>query len=952
MDQDPEKPPVDDGKDDPTHDAAAAPMWAVYVSEAEKYDRSLVESWKSDMEGMLIFAGLFSASLTAFLIESYKTLVPDSGDSSAFILTQISLQLAASANGTAYHVPQPAPFTPPATSLICNVLWFISLGLSLTCALVATLLEQWARDFLHRADMRSAPVIRARVFSFLYYGLKRFQMHTVVEIIPLLLHASLLLFFIGLVAFLVPVNIAVTAVVAVILLTVITVYTLLTLLPLFHLDCPYRTPLSGGFWRLRQLFHSALHRWYGKSSKPPPESQDESIVESVFRKAMEHSDEQSTRDRNALSWTVKSLADDNELEPFIEALPDVIWAPHRRVEPDMWLGGPPPELERRYIYDDHMRCLMDHPHIGLLNRLQAFANGCSRGILSPEVRTRRQIALYKAVWALSCLSTPGSPGFRIQVWDLSAAPEARLYQHSANAMQRWANLRAAQILLAETSQLLTACKWTMTMKQSPDTTSVSETVLRLDSEYHILWFDARFKPFPKAIELSHIDAWIEELRVLPLDIYLNYLAHAVESESKPYRFDVTLSLITPKLEISPSNECIEIIERALETMIRNHSHLFETAEEVHWLDRMFARILSHFEPPDLARPEQVAGSQRSLPVCLPLAAVSYLNTRTSWEAVLFVVSSISPAGWKCVAGTVAPLAVDSPGFRPSWDHRLTALWRILSLRFPDQEHLALMEEMLHSVSQTDVPFITPSVIAMTKNFLLSVRHHPQLNTEIHVSSATRRLLLAKTVLALEQSESAEPNELDTFAKEWWDEAALQTVTEFIECCCSSSLPYKATETLNYLSRLYVQVVHPIAQLRFAEAVTKICQCALDSESHDTLVHDILHMQFFQRFDYNAFNPGPPEYIPGLPDWLMDSDARSTLKAALTIYLGKLSASVADPKVVERVRTLATQLDTPPSEKDQPLGDFDHLATETPGHSNTIEGSGEIGPAHRYDPTVE
>ncbi|KAJ7486990.1 hypothetical protein FB451DRAFT_1228512 [Mycena latifolia] len=57
------------------HEAATAKLWAVYVSEAEKYDKGLVESWKNDMEGMLIFAGLFSASLTAFLIESYKTLI-------------------------------------------------------------------------------------------------------------------------------------------------------------------------------------------------------------------------------------------------------------------------------------------------------------------------------------------------------------------------------------------------------------------------------------------------------------------------------------------------------------------------------------------------------------------------------------------------------------------------------------------------------------------------------------------------------------------------------------------------------------------------------------------------------------------------------------------------------------------------------------------------------------
>jgi hypothetical protein len=27
----------------------------VYVSEADKYDKALVESWKSDMDGLLIF---------------------------------------------------------------------------------------------------------------------------------------------------------------------------------------------------------------------------------------------------------------------------------------------------------------------------------------------------------------------------------------------------------------------------------------------------------------------------------------------------------------------------------------------------------------------------------------------------------------------------------------------------------------------------------------------------------------------------------------------------------------------------------------------------------------------------------------------------------------------------------------------------------------------------------
>ncbi|KAJ7493982.1 hypothetical protein FB451DRAFT_1164846 [Mycena latifolia] len=72
---------------------AGTRLWAVYISEAEKYDEALVEGWKPDMEGLLLFvrcypemgnlatgmakAGPFSASLAAFLVENYKNLSPD-----------------------------------------------------------------------------------------------------------------------------------------------------------------------------------------------------------------------------------------------------------------------------------------------------------------------------------------------------------------------------------------------------------------------------------------------------------------------------------------------------------------------------------------------------------------------------------------------------------------------------------------------------------------------------------------------------------------------------------------------------------------------------------------------------------------------------------------------------------------------------------------------------------
>ena len=323
--------------------------------------------------------------MTAFLIESYKTLSADSSDTTNFLLTQISQQLAASAaaNGTGFITTTPPSFTPTAASVVCNVLWFISLGLSLTCALFATLLEQWARDFLHRADMRSAPATRARMFSYLYYGLKRFNLHTVVEIIPLLLHMSLLLFFGGLVAFLSRINIIVTGVAVAILIIVLAMYFLLTVLPLLALDCPYRTPLSRLLWNVVQaLLRSQPNNKHDQ--QPASSGELPTMVEAIFHAATEFSNERKERDISALIWTTKSLANDVELEPFLEAIPEVLWGPY----------------SRRYVYDDHIYALLHHPEIQLLDRIEEFFQSSRKGSVTEEVKRRRRMISYKALWAI------------------------------------------------------------------------------------------------------------------------------------------------------------------------------------------------------------------------------------------------------------------------------------------------------------------------------------------------------------------------------------------------------------------------------------------------------------------------------------------------------------------------------------------------------------------------
>ncbi|KAH9172720.1 hypothetical protein EDB89DRAFT_856612 [Lactarius sanguifluus] len=176
-------------------------MWSIYLSESEKHDKDISDGWKDDANGVLVFTGLFSATVAAFIIESYKKLSPDSGDQTAFLLQQISQQLSGLSNGT-YVRPQNYPTFSPSTSIVCvNAMWILSLIVSITCALLATLMQQWARQYVQLPQLRTTPRERAHVRSFLFFGLKQFRMSYAVELIPTLLHLAVFLFFVGLVIF-------------------------------------------------------------------------------------------------------------------------------------------------------------------------------------------------------------------------------------------------------------------------------------------------------------------------------------------------------------------------------------------------------------------------------------------------------------------------------------------------------------------------------------------------------------------------------------------------------------------------------------------------------------------------------------------------------------------------------------------------------------------------------
>jgi hypothetical protein len=178
----------------------------------------------------------------------------DSGNQTVALLSQLSQQLAAISNGTSLPPPPPVNTSPPNLNSIIrvNILWLLSFALNITCALMATLVQQWSRQYMELPQRRSVPHDRARVRTYLYTGVQKFGMRRAAETIPMLLHISVFLFFAGLVDFLIPINKTVAWTFFGYTVCFALAYAVMTILPNFFLMCPYRTPLSGLLLRLSQ----------------------------------------------------------------------------------------------------------------------------------------------------------------------------------------------------------------------------------------------------------------------------------------------------------------------------------------------------------------------------------------------------------------------------------------------------------------------------------------------------------------------------------------------------------------------------------------------------------------------------------------------------------------------------------------------------------------------------
>jgi hypothetical protein len=142
--------------------------------------------------------------VTAFVIESYKFLQPDSNDAVIGLLFLIANSL----NNTSPLPPSvnPAPITNPfsqtSSSVRINVFWFLSLILSLTTVLIGTISLQWLRE--HQSYPNFSPKEKAAILHMRSTALEAWYVPVIFSTLPLLLQGALILFLAGLIDFALP----------------------------------------------------------------------------------------------------------------------------------------------------------------------------------------------------------------------------------------------------------------------------------------------------------------------------------------------------------------------------------------------------------------------------------------------------------------------------------------------------------------------------------------------------------------------------------------------------------------------------------------------------------------------------------------------------------------------------------------------------------------------------
>jgi len=214
-------------------------------------------------------AGLFSAVVTSFVVESSKDL---HSDPNTLLLSHIATLIAKGANGTTANIPPEIQLSPSPSSSRINALWFASLVLSLTTVLVGIVSLQWIRE--HQRYSGLSLQDKFSIFCMRQEALEAWYVPHIFAGLPLLFQGAVALYLTGLIDHLLGFGpgVAIPGIIFISLslffLTATTVLPTLqglVILPIYlertsnlPSPCPYKSPQSQAFRRFTTTFQRSF----------------------------------------------------------------------------------------------------------------------------------------------------------------------------------------------------------------------------------------------------------------------------------------------------------------------------------------------------------------------------------------------------------------------------------------------------------------------------------------------------------------------------------------------------------------------------------------------------------------------------------------------------------------------------------------------------------------------
>ncbi|KAI0754384.1 hypothetical protein C8Q80DRAFT_1266025 [Daedaleopsis nitida] len=275
--------------------------WSNAAEAVKTYNDELITRWNKEMDTLLVYAGLFSAVLTAFNVQSYQLLQSAPTDDITAVLKQISTQLnsfalsSSFANSTQQSQPlerlQP-PFYAPASAVWINTLWFSSLVCSLASASIALMVKQWLHELAVGVSGQERESARRRQYRL--NGFLKWHIGTVVVVIPIVLQVALFLFLAGLVILLWTLHSTVAAITSSLVGILFIFQSTVTVLPSVRWDCCYLSPQALMVYSLVRPVHNSIRALFVQASwswarfEPPTFWRENGPERNTFRATKKH----------------------------------------------------------------------------------------------------------------------------------------------------------------------------------------------------------------------------------------------------------------------------------------------------------------------------------------------------------------------------------------------------------------------------------------------------------------------------------------------------------------------------------------------------------------------------------------------------------------------------------------------------------------------------------------